>query len=282
MAIQAMTQLAETILDIIDWGIPIVTILIIWEAIMAFSGKKDNKFDIEKSKIATWGAFNKEGKRLDRTKMVNQYLAEEKEEKKLQGAVDYVESVMSTLQTWDASKEIASHNDLVKLRGQVKNAKSEMESVRKYFRILKKNTWRNNSKLNHILDDMEKFNKGDVAEIRVLENDIMKLHKETADEIVKSEAHLQAKILKSQSWKALMKLKIASFGASGKFLIKPPRTGTTAAGKPWPLRFNRGQLTLLIREFGNDLLMLKSAFAKQAKAKQEMQGLIAKTREFYK
>ncbi|PIN87819.1 hypothetical protein COV12_01785 [Candidatus Woesearchaeota archaeon CG10_big_fil_rev_8_21_14_0_10_32_24] len=275
MPIQAMTQLAETILDVIDWGIAIVTILILWELFMTFSGKKDTTFDFEKNKLMTWGAFNKEGKRLDRTKMVNEYLAEEKEEKLLEGTVGYVDSVVVTLESWDVNKEIPDHNGLVKLRGQVKNAGSEMHAAERYFRTLKRDTWRNDAKLNHVLDDLEKFNKGDVEEIRALENTIMKLHEETAVEVKKSEAVLQT-LLKTGDWTALSKLKQTNFTAGGKFKINP------AGGKSSPTRFNQTHVTNLIKGFKNDAFLLKTAFAKQTAVKKEMQGLLAKTREYYK
>jgi hypothetical protein len=280
MAIQALTQMAETILDVVDWGIGIATALLIWELLAAVfnSSKKGVEasgiMEIERNPVLKWLGLSKEGKRLKRTKAVNAYLAKEVEEKKLENCVSEVEIQIDRLEKWDTNKEIPSHTDLVGLRNKSDHAQEAIISARKYFKVVKRDQWRLNTGLDKMLKDMEGKD-ANVTEIKALENNIMKLHKETSDEVKKAEAHFKT-ILQSDAWKAVMKLKKPSFGKADKFKINPP------GGRASATRFNQTHLAALITGFGNDLLMLKKAFAKQTKAKQEMQGLMAQTREFYK
>ena len=280
MAIQALTQLAETILDVVDWGIGIVTALLVWEILAAIfnSSKKGVEaskiMELERSPVLKWLGLSKEGKRLKRTKAVNTYLANETEEKRLENCVSEVEIQIERLEGWDTNKEIPNHTDLANFRQKADQAQKAIIGARKYFKVLKRDEWRSNSGLDKMLKDMEDQD-AKVNKIKALENNIMKLHKETSDEVKKAEAHFKT-ILQSDAWKAIMKLKKSNFTAADKFNINPP------SGRTPNNRFNRTHLAALITGFGNDLLMLKGAFKKQTKAKQEVQGLMAETREFYK
>ncbi|NQV91374.1 hypothetical protein HQ489_02775, partial [Candidatus Woesearchaeota archaeon] len=108
---------------------------------------------------------------------------------------------------------------------------------------------------------------GDVDEIHQLEELILVKHKETADLIKSSKATLQT-ILKGTQWGKIKELKQADFTAGA---VTIQTSGAT---------LTKSQLTWLINKFKT--LMLKSAFEKQTEAKKDLQGLMAKTREFYK
>ena len=304
MAIAELTQLAETILDVVDWGIAIVLVLIVYEIISAFRGDSGpgTLTDMEKSPVLTKLGWNNKGKKRMMAKIMNEYIIEEKEEAELKKSSEIVEDIIDMFAVMKRSKSIKDHKSLVSLRNKVDEYSKSLKSAKRYFRVLKKATWREQSNLNKVIEKMES-NEVDTAPVIVAEKKILKLHQETKEEVNKVIASFQSNIINSANWKAFEDLKRPqNFGDQDTgvaYVIYDNKTAArdsatlrataAVAGPVSPRSVNAlidqmplfiTHLDALIAEIAKEHYALVDAFKKQEEAKKQVDAIIAATRDW--
>tara|TARA_Y100000310_G_scaffold330279_1_gene401653 strand:- start:4 stop:846 length:843 start_codon:yes stop_codon:yes gene_type:complete len=272
---------AESIVQFANWGVTVVIILLIWTVLQAAGlvGKKTGATkrltDMEKSPVMTWLKANKKGKKRWMSKLMNEYTAQQKEEEKLELAEDELDALLDTLRDVHGGKEFKDHNQVVLLRKHAENFKGQLRSAKNYFRRLRKDTWRQNSSFGKILDKL-KENEVDTSEIEALERDILKLHKEAADEVSSAESSYSKDFMGSNHWKRVGKLNRKDHFAdksTGQPYVLPAAPGSTT-----PVA--EGTIKALLDEAEKDVYKLKDAWKKVGEAKQHVQGIIAKTKDW--
>jgi hypothetical protein len=136
-------DLALGILRFANYGITIVTIMLIFEIFrFFFHGKSDGikdygkKFvDPKEDWLMTKMGWNNKGKRINATKAMNQFIAEETEEKMLRDAVEYIEKAVNGLEIIGSKLKIDSENE----RNEVhKEVADEINKSLEFLRNIKK------------------------------------------------------------------------------------------------------------------------------------------------
>jgi hypothetical protein len=258
-------DLALGILRFANYGITIVTIMLIFEIFrFFFHGKSDGikdygkKFvDPKEDWLMTKMGWNNKGKRINATKAMNQFIAEETEEKMLRDAVEYIEKAVNGLEIIGSKLKIDSENERNEVIIDLSKAEEEINKV--------KATYRSNYGLNDIINKAQK-SEIDVSNLESLERKNLKLHKEVADEINKSLEFLRnIKKDNTSSFVNFKNIKHAEFP----FIINNTSS------------FSKTHLSKLIKWLKRDETQLKSAFEKLEEAKAQVQGIIAEVRKFH-
>ncbi len=271
----ALETLANQILALVNWGITIIVLMLIWEVIQFFRGGADAE-----PLLKAGGGMDKFWKgvkarvpgtamraRRVQKKELNEYILEEKEEKYLDLLKGKALEILSDLEAV-ASRGYFSQSEKTNIVGKVKEFGEQLNQVTRNFRNLNKRTSRAESGLDNLFDYLKKKDIKVPAEVKDLEEHILVLHRQTGEEIAAVQG-VYTKIVNSDAMKKLDSLTPAMFaGAAYKI-----GTGSVP--------FNLVQLYALIKGFKNQRFLLEDAYKKQAEAKKEMQGIISETRGLY-
>jgi len=268
-----LEQLAQGILNLVDWVRYVILFLIILEVVKAFhksggtsaAGKGLSNIG---QKIKDFLPGSASRARNTQKKEINEWISENEEEKnldKLKGEALHIltefEAVANRgeLTLGDRDTFLEMIDDFGKL----------LLDTKRTFRQLNRNTSRANTGLDDMLAYFKKKGIAVPDEVKALENNILKLHQETAQEIAKVEEVFR-QIINSSAMTTFKNMTDKDFG------------GKTYAVQTGSTPFNLGQLHLLIRKFQDERFLLEDAYKKQAEAKKEMTGIIQETRDLYK
>jgi hypothetical protein len=284
MAIQALTQLAETILDVVDWGIAVVVVLIFYEVISAFRGDTGpgTLTDPERSPVLTKLGWNKKGKKRMMAKIMNEYITEEKEEEELRKAVDIGEQLKIMVVDIKNAKKIENHKLLVNLGKKVEEFKKALDDSKRNFRNLRKATFRDQSNLKKVIETMEKA-EVDTTPVTVAEKEILKDHQDTANLLGTVITEFKNNFWNNTNWKNIEKLKLqqgfdndannVAYDLVARF--PDPNTG----GQPYG-DAEQDNIEALVNEIEKDIYNLTAALDKQTEAKSRVDTIIAATRDW--
>lgn len=204
--------------------------------------------------------IGKQARRRSKTRLLNEYLEEQKETDLLRAAVQEAEYAYNAVKQVIAAKEIknvAVRDQLVRV---VESVKTGLEAVKTEYRRLNRKTWRQERAMGPILEKMR--NEGmDVNDMIVLEKSILKGHKECAEIIddvlthygdIKDSIEAVRKIPEDQF----------SYKLMGNDNISP-------------------HIIKLEQNLKDDIYKLKEAFDKQEKTDKDVQGIISKSKNLW-
>ncbi len=274
----ASGSLAETIQSLaghignsLNWGITIIGLIFFFELFGLFffsSGKAAEPLGPGAKKLLgkAKARIPFKGNRANKVRQVNLYLADEKEEEKIRDAqrsiikwIAIIEKIISKGRFDDFNAKDGPS----KLREGIKEDAEGVKEVRRYFKTLKRDLWRQNSSIQKIIDDL-RDDPSAIQTIKVHENKILKLSKEVAAEIKKAEDILSA-LFRSSEWRALMAVKTSDIPID-------LRSSTV---------FNDADLRTIKSELEKDEFELEGAFDKLTEANKEVQALLAATKPLY-
>ena len=182
-------QLAQTVLNFVNWGITIVVIMLIWEIIQFIRGgteeRGENSSGIGKKSLGeikdsfnewTGRAEVEKKKKVSRaasreeTAMLNEYVEEKKELEKIDSAVEEGKNFLATLNT-PKIKASEVKSGFTKLDKAIQAAGKETSA-------LKRNTWRERRKMKDLYQALDGagVSKGEIQKVQALENSILERH----------------------------------------------------------------------------------------------------------
>ncbi|MEK6863375.1 MAG: hypothetical protein AABW53_01630 [Nanoarchaeota archaeon] len=264
-----LENLAQQILSLVNWGITIIVLMIVWEIIqLAQKSNVISNFAGGSFNAAVWmkNLPRRFARRTHKAEL-NEYIDEEKEEKNLDtlkhGALD----VLAELETYGNRRYfvVSEHTKLVRT---ILGFGENLRAVKRTFTDLSKTTNRADRKLDKMFDYFKKKKIKVPDEVKALENNILLLHQQTARDIAGVEDVYRG-ILTSDDMKALESLKPEMFEGG------PYRILTDS------VPFNLKQLYKLIEGFRKEEFLLEDAYKRQGEAKKEMTGIIQETRSLY-
>lgn len=255
----ALETLANGILGLVNWGITIIAIMLLWECYKFITnGTEGGKEVAAKAGKKIWKYMPGTRARAKRVtkKEMNEYIMEEKEEQKLDEVKNAVSTIIADIEV--LAKKPASPPEAQKFLKMAEKAGDKIKDAKKYFRGLNRRTSRAQTGINRLFNYMKDKGVRDddlVQKVKVFEGNILKLHELTAQEVGKVEAEYAS----TTDLPAMEKLRLVSKGSSASL--------PTAR-----------ELDELLKAFENMASILENAYEHQTKAKQQLQGVIALTR----
>lgn len=265
-----LEELGQNILNLVNYGITVIIILMAIEAWRFFShGGTAGKVgagltDWDKSPVLN---FIKKRQGRSKTKLLNEYLEEQKETELLNKAVESVNNALAEVKKIQSAGKInkAERDAFLTV---VSDVPTKINAAEKEYRRLNRRTWRSERDMKPIIEKMEDA-KMDVGDLQKLEEHILILHKECADEIKVADALYDAEV--KPNLDKLKNLNDTQFAAgAGGYLQLPaviPRARAPASiGKV---------LDALKVSLAKDEFQLKAAYDKQLEADKEVQGIVS-------
>ena len=266
-------ELAQGILALVDWGRGIIVFLIFMEIFKAFRNAGGT------AKVGGFGKevgkgfqkyLNPKSKRFARRvqkKEINEYILEEKEEKDLDSLKGAALHILTELEAF-ANKGVFSHKQQTSMVQAILEFGGKLTETKRVFRGLSKRTSRADNGLDNLFNYFKKKGIKVPEEVKALENNILKLHQQTGQEIAGVDGVYQ-QIINSPAMHILETMKPEMF-----------------ADRDYQLATNSEPFSLvhlhaLIKGFQNERFLLEDAYKKQAEAKKEMTGIIQETRGLY-
>ena len=261
-------ELATGVINFVKYGETILVILLIWEGFKFIgtfgggAGKVANRM-VDWKKSPVLNAIKRQKGRAN-TRLLNEYLEEQKETTLLDEAVKAAKEALAGVQTVLAAKQMTF---VVRMQlfgktasgklGVVLDLGEKLKTAKQEYRRVNRNTWRQERSVGEIIKKMRAAGM-DVKQLLALEANILKLHKECADELNTVLTHY-AKM--DAAIKAVRNEPQASFQPNGYRLV------AGAALLP--------QMTAMGTNLKNVVYTLEDAYKKQLEVDKEVQGLIS-------
>ncbi len=265
-----LEALAEAMMGLIDWGRGIIVFLIVMELFKASRGT-DAAAALGSGAKSVWkglearipGTISK-AKRVYKEE-INEFITEDNEEKRLDVVREGATYIAADLEAIGSKGELSSYSEVKKLLNNINALGKNLKKVKNYFRKLNRRTSRAQSGLDDLFTYLERKGVKDrdiFEKVKAIENSILKQHQEVADEVAKVES-LYGKIMQSEAMEKLKSMTSEMF-ESGAYKLLPNSE---------PL--DSTHIYNLAEEFKQEAFLLKDAYEKEAKAKQEVQGLMS-------
>lgn len=262
-------DLAKAVLDFVDWGVTIIIILIIWEVIQLVKVATEKGYKSGPSSQARgWaaGAF-KRWRHSSNTKQLNEYLEDQKEAQFItnlrKARLDATDAVSHLL----GSKEMTK-GDLARLGESLDAVHDRLDEALHEFRKLDRKTLQQERGTKKLFDVMA--DKGlKVTNLKVYEDNILKLHKETKELLNEAATHFKEKVLEKYT---LLKT-LAEEGVKAKTFAWPV-----------PLSFVKTEITDIRTQLTDKTTFvdkLELAEQKQDEALKEAQSILAESRKLW-
>lgn len=257
----ALEQLSLWLLNLVDWGRGIVVFLIIMELFKA--ARSNDTVSDAAGKAGKWAwartPFTKAKAKRVIKKEMNEYITEAEQEKNLDEVRDLGRIIVADLEILKKgqanSKKTQDVVKKIKKLGENISAARNYFNGSKYFGGLNRKTTRAQTGINNLLEYMKKRGLRDaemMEKVRFFEDNILKLHQQTAEELGKVEAF----------YAELMNLKFMEQLENGSLVTQPSEEA-----------FDR-----LIKGFRDLDAALEDAYKRQTEARQEVVALISLTR----
>lgn len=257
-----LETLANGILGLVNWGITIIVAMFLWECYKFITGGSEAGSEVAnkawKNAKAYLPGTGARAKRVTKKEM-NEYIMEENEEQKLDEIKRTISTIVADMEVIGREgKPVSSSPEVVKFLKMIKRLGDKIKDAKKYFRGLNRRTSRAQTGIERLFNYMKDKGVKDaelVKKVKILENTILKLHEQTAQEIER----VEAEYVSINNLPAITKLQSGSKGESTSGITHEEGNELRSAFK--------------------DLAgLLEYAYQHQTKAKQEMQGVIALTR----
>lgn len=268
-ATSAYGGIIDAVVNLIGYAVWIVAILFfinLIQAVVGFgSGRTGDALDVKESGKWIYNKF-KTGERREKTRLMNEYIEEEKELKLLDAALLAQDQAVETLtKTLRAGKieNIAELNGMVTA---VEIVNKELEAAKTEFRRVRGRTWRTERGFNKLVKEFKEKNK-DVEQLDILEKKVLAKHDE-AIPALNTAINAVDKVLND----------IKSFAEGVAKAVK-----TT----PFPLTLKVGSAAITKTKLGQIITALqgvniKAAEQAQKEALQAVLGIVTEARELMK
>lgn len=186
----AFATIGKVVLKLVNWGITIIVILLIIEIIRLFyrvTGKTAGKAaarltDWDKNPVLNALGWTKKAKRRENTKLLNEYIQEQKTTNMLQEAEKVAQEALLQIKDFVKHRGISTATERDKFLEKIEQLGNHLTDVRREYRRVNRATWRQEREMDKILKRLKETEQ-DVSQITTLENDILKLHKEAVEEL---------------------------------------------------------------------------------------------------
>lgn len=255
---QAFEQLSKAILNFVNFGITILVLLLIWEGIRFIAGPKGETAKATGARLTDWkkspvlNMIKKERSRY-RTRLLNDYLQEQKETQFLDGAVKAAQKALVAVEKARSDKEFKTEGERDEMVKAVEEVEEHLKAVKHRYRRVNKATWRQEREMGPLLEKMRKEGK-DVNDLITLENNILRLHKECITEADKVIGHYDT-----------LKTNLTAI----KHLTGFPTTIADSVLKD------------MQDNLQDEVYELEAIYKKQVEADKEVQGIISKVRPLW-
>ena len=265
-----LENVAQNILDFVNYGITLIVLMLLWEVFKFFSGP---------SAVAAGGTLAGGVKDLltrkakkwahgDSAKLLNEYLEEQKETSLLHDTVESAEAALTETERIIGDKEIAdeAHRDeYVEL---LKDVGHKLDAARGQYRQVKRATFRQERKTGELLEKLD--DRGmDTKGIKALENNILKLHQECIVELDTVLTHYG---------------KIKSEMRAVEKLTPIPAVPGAVAVPTWPVDISTIHAALLNKiktNLEDAKYKLTAVYNKQLQIDKEVQGIISHAKRLW-
>ncbi|MDO8510657.1 MAG: hypothetical protein Q7S55_00670 [Nanoarchaeota archaeon] len=256
-----LENLANGILGLVNWGITIIVFMFLWECYKFITnGTEGGKEVAGKVGKKIWKyvpGTTARAKRVTKKEM-NEYIMEEREEQKLDEVKNALSTLVADFEVLSPLRKRSTPPEAQKFLKLFGKLEDKIKDAKKYFRGLNRRTSRAQTGINRLFEYMkDKGVKDDqlVQKVKVMEDMILKLHQQTAEEVSKVEAEYG-----SLNDSSIMK-ELRSFSEGSSASPMSPR--------------KHESVMLYLKEMAE---LLEKAYGHQTKAKQQLQGVIALTR----
>ncbi|MBI2582043.1 hypothetical protein HYV87_02875 [Candidatus Woesearchaeota archaeon] len=267
-----LETLAKQILGLVDWGITILALMIVWEFIqllkLSGGGVAGGVWGAGKGLFKAVGSVPRRLARRAHKAEINQFITEEKEEEYLDRLKSWAVHIVTELEAVASQRKI-SQSQKNALVNAIDQFGGKLNEARRYFRDLSRATNRDSRRLEKMFNYFKEKKIAVTDDVKKLEQHIIVLHAETADELAKVEEMYQA-IVESENMKWLKSIPPEAFGGGWFPLVARS-----------DVAFSLDKLYQLIKVFKQQEFLLEDAYSKQAEAKKEMTGIIQETRPLY-
>ncbi len=259
---QAIEQLAKVILNFVNFGITILVFMLIWEGIRLVAGPKGETAKAVGGRLTDWKKspvlnLIKKGRGRYRTRLLNEYLQEQKETQFLNGAVQAAQNALAAVEKVRGAKEINSEQERDELVKAVEEVETHLKAVKQRYGRVNRATFRQERALGPLFEKWREAGK-DVKDLMALENNILKLHKECLTEVNNVINHYEK--LKGD--------------------LKPVKSHSA-----FPVTLSASPLETPLREMQNNLqdevYELEDVYKKQVEVDKEVQAIISKVRPLW-
>jgi|SRR3989339_1268097 len=190
--------IANYIIEFINYGITIVILMIVYEVGSLLFHKKvtDRLTDWNKSPVLTALGLNEKGKRKKMTKLLNEYVEDEKELEMIDKVEDEVNNAVALVESVVQSNSLSKKNtsdilQYIKEKGNIDGALSD--AITHLRRVEKKQTWREEKEMGKLIQKM-KEKKLDTSRFEALENDILAKHRAARESLEKAKLYWHSNI----------------------------------------------------------------------------------------
>jgi len=269
-----LDTLARWILLIVDWGRGIIVFLIAVEIFKGFRGSSAERGLASGAKSAWKGlearvpGTARYAKRAFK-QGINQYLMEEKEEKLLDDVKHGAKDLAASLEGVASQGQFASHKEMVNLRSGVREFGKKISELKRAFSNLSRSTNREYTRINKLIEYCKKKQVQFPQQVRLYEEQILKLHQATGEELAGLEGSFK-KMMDTDAMKKLESLELKHFNDDAN------RIPYKIDAKSEP--FNASHLLTLIKYFRNDKFILEQAYKNEVEAKKLIQSILAEAR----
>lgn len=259
---QAFEQLSKAILNFVNFGITILVLLLIWEGIRFIAGPKGETAKAVGSRLTDWKKspvlnMIKKGRSRYRTRLLNDYLQEQKETQFLDRAVKAAQKALAAVEKARSDKEFKTEGERDEMVKAIEEVEKHLKAVKHRYRRVNKATWRQEREMGPLLEKMRKGGK-DVKDLITLENNLLKIHKDCVTEADKVISHYEA-----------LKGELKAVKSYSGFPV-------TISGSPLdtPLKDMQNNLQ-------DEIYELEDIYNKQVEADKEVQAIISKVRPLW-
>lgn len=265
----AANALVDGILALVDWAQYLIIFMILIEIWKFISFGREEGFasgakSVWKGIEARIPGTTAKAKRVYKKEM-NEFITEDNQEKRLDVVKEGASYIAADLEAIGHKGQFSSYSEVKKLLKDVSALGDNLKKVKRYFRKLNRRTSRAQSGLDDLFTYLERKGVKDrdvFQKVKAIENSILKNHQEVADEVAKAEA-IYGEIMQSEAMKKLEAMTSEVFEGGVYKII--------ANSEP----LDSSHVYNLAEEFKQEAFLLKDAYDKEAKAKQEVQGLIS-------
>lgn len=279
-------SLAKAILTFVNWGITILVFMLIYEVFRLIAGGEkgaEKAGDVGKEKLGKWW---KKRRRRQKTRLLREYLEEEKEMELIDKVKDSITKAVSLVQAIINKKKIDTLSEKQGLIAIIVAVNDALDEAIGHFGKLKMRTWRQERETGKLIEKLEEAG-ASVDNLKVYEKEILDFHKKTKNLLTEARSYYKGKI-KDLRDELNKKINVTNVPASHWPLNLPP----TASGVVNLPVGGATTDTILLKKVFNDLKRelgaagfnskINEAEKKQKEAITRVQAIITESRHLWK
>jgi hypothetical protein len=181
-----------SVVGLLDWvvyaAIAFMVLSLLQGASSLFSGRPSEEMDVKGTASHWWNKL-KSKERRQKTSDMNQYLEDRKEMERIETSGDSLQDAKTLVAAVDGAKQISSAKEGTKVEKAVKKVKGDLDKAQKELRKVRSRTRRQQRRFHNAMDQLKKRRKElkdkekDIETLELLEDNVLRKHKEVATEI---------------------------------------------------------------------------------------------------